>query len=346
MPTANAPKPTAQFQEATLWLAKFGSASQAGSWTSADLYPRSLADVNGDGKADIVGFGANGVYVSLSTGTSFGAPVRWIAGFGTRCGGWASQDQYPRLVADVNGDGKADVVGFGAQGTYVSLSTGSAFAAPVRWIAGFGTRCGGWTSQDQYPRLVADVNGDHMADVVGFGKAGVYVSLSTGSSFAASTRWIAGYGYSAGGWTSQSKYPRLLGDVNGDGVADVVGFGKAGVYVSLSTGSSFAASTRWISNYGYLVGGKVNQGLFPRAAADAGGDSKADIVSFSGSNVYLSASSGSSFASPILALAGFGPASTWASQGETPCTAADVNGEGKADLVGFSSGGVYVALAK
>ena len=35
-------------------------------WNSFDQYPRQLADVNGDGRADIVGFGSNGVYVALA----------------------------------------------------------------------------------------------------------------------------------------------------------------------------------------------------------------------------------------------------------------------------------------
>ncbi|MDT9341677.1 hypothetical protein VV11_020525 [Trichodesmium erythraeum 21-75] len=37
-----------------------------GSWVSQDKYPLHLADVNGDGRDDIVGFGKNAVYVSLS----------------------------------------------------------------------------------------------------------------------------------------------------------------------------------------------------------------------------------------------------------------------------------------
>ena len=45
-------------------LAYFGSA--AGGWSSEDLYPREVADVNGDGSADIVAFGSSAVYVSLS----------------------------------------------------------------------------------------------------------------------------------------------------------------------------------------------------------------------------------------------------------------------------------------
>jgi hypothetical protein len=35
-------------------------------WTSDDLYKRELADVNGDGIDDIVGFGSSAVYASLA----------------------------------------------------------------------------------------------------------------------------------------------------------------------------------------------------------------------------------------------------------------------------------------
>ncbi|MCD6422218.1 VCBS repeat-containing protein, partial [bacterium] len=175
------------------WLNKFGKAQAAGGWSNQEIYPRLLADVNGDGKADIVGFGNAGVYVSLSTGSGFASPQVWIHKFGKGriAGGWASQDSYPRLLADVNGDGKADIVGFGYAGVYVSLSTGSGFASPRVWIRKFGkgSIAGGWVSQDSYPRLLADVNGDGKADIVGFGYAGVYVSLSTGSGFASPRVW-------------------------------------------------------------------------------------------------------------------------------------------------------------
>ncbi|NJM48742.1 MAG: VCBS repeat-containing protein [Alkalinema sp. RU_4_3] len=36
-------------------------------------------------------------------------------------GGWASQNLYPRHLADVNGDGHADIVGFDQDNVYVSL---------------------------------------------------------------------------------------------------------------------------------------------------------------------------------------------------------------------------------
>src|SRR5690606_7457192 len=38
----------------------------------------------------------------------------------TAVGGWSDDDRYPRQVADVNGDGRADIVGFGEAGVYVA----------------------------------------------------------------------------------------------------------------------------------------------------------------------------------------------------------------------------------
>ena len=43
------------------------------------------------------------------------------------------------------------------------------------------------------------------------------------------------FGANAGGWSDQEHYPRMLGDVNGDGLADIVAFGANGVNVSLAT---------------------------------------------------------------------------------------------------------------
>ena len=105
-----------------------------------------MADVNGDGIADIVGFASSGVYVSLSTGPGFTRPSLWLKGYAVNVGGWSSFNKYPRPVADVNGDGKADVVGFGYAGVYVSLSSGSGFSAPAMWFRNYAYGAGGWSS--------------------------------------------------------------------------------------------------------------------------------------------------------------------------------------------------------
>ncbi|MDO6745597.1 matrixin family metalloprotease, partial [Tenacibaculum soleae] len=86
---------------------------------------RTLADVNGDGKADIVGFGDSSVYVSLSNGNGFNSATSWTNSF-TSNSGWNNTSRV-RTLADVNGDGKADIVGFGDSSVYVSLSNGNGF---------------------------------------------------------------------------------------------------------------------------------------------------------------------------------------------------------------------------
>ena len=43
---------------------------------------------------------------------------------------------------------------------------------------GSGRSPGAWTSEDEYPRLLADVTGDNAADIVGFGYYVVYVAPS------------------------------------------------------------------------------------------------------------------------------------------------------------------------
>ncbi|MEH1902844.1 MAG: VCBS repeat-containing protein, partial [Nostoc sp.] len=94
-----------------------------GGWTSFDLYPRQLGDVNGDGRDDIIGFGADNVYVARgkSNGTFGQASIALDNNFTVNDGGWTSFNLYPRQVGDVNGDGHADIVGFGADNVYVSL---------------------------------------------------------------------------------------------------------------------------------------------------------------------------------------------------------------------------------
>ena len=141
------------------------------------------------------------------------------------------------MLGDVNGDGMADIVGFGYDGVMVALATGdpeTPFERSRIVLTEFGHDLGAgeWVVQ-KHPRMLADVNGDGMADTVGFANMGVRVALATGDPempFEASQKWIDAYGYSEG-WRVD-KHPRMLADVNGDGQAEIVGFGDLGVHVT------------------------------------------------------------------------------------------------------------------
>jgi hypothetical protein len=273
-----------------------GFAAGAGGWISDDRYPRELADVNGDHMADIVGFGEAGVYVALATGGgNFGPGSFKLAGFAAGAGGWNSEDHYPRKLADVNGDGMADIVAFGEAGVYVSLATGGGNFGPGSFKPiGFAAGAGGWISDDRYPRELADVNGDHMADIVGFGEAGVYVALATGGgNFGTPTFKFAGFAPNAGGWVNDTLYHREVADVNGDGMADIVGFGQAGVYVALATGGgAFAAGVFDLQAFAPGAGGWNSDDTYPRHLADINQDGAADIVGFGQAGVYDALSNG------------------------------------------------------
>ena len=188
-----------------------------------DVYPRTTGDVNGDGYDDLVIFGHRGVYVSLSNGSGYEDPILWIEEYTKGAGSWYSQDVYPRMLADVNGDGMADIVGFAHRGVYIALSNGEGFKVSGMWIEGYTKGAGNWYSQDVYPRMLADVNDDGLADIVGFGYRGVYVALSNGEGFECTSMWFEGFAKGIGGWRSQDVHPRMLADVNGDGMADIVG---------------------------------------------------------------------------------------------------------------------------
>ncbi len=102
-----------------LVVANFGY--NAGGWRVQN-HPRLLADLTGDGRAEIVGFGNAGVWVALNNGNgTFRAPQMVVANFGYNAGGWRIE-RHPRFLAELTGDGRAEIVGFGDAGVWVSRS--------------------------------------------------------------------------------------------------------------------------------------------------------------------------------------------------------------------------------
>ncbi|WP_171717070.1 FG-GAP-like repeat-containing protein [Paenibacillus phytohabitans] len=306
-----------------------------------------FADVNGDGRKDMVSKGEAGawnagvVYVSLSTGKGY-QPWTWNSG--TRM----IDEGSTMWLADVNGDGKADLITKGQSGAanagyvYVSLSTGTGYN-PWSWTSGYRM------IDDNSPMWFEDVNGDGKADLISIGQAGawnegwIYVSLSTGK------------GYQPWTWTSESKMlnakdtPWFV-DVNGDGRVDLVAKGQpnasnAGqLYVSLCNGSGYNPWT-WTS------GSRMVNDNDVQWFADVNGDGKADLISkgqpdtANAGYVFVSLSNGVGYSYW-----------TWNSGGRMIDDSgsmwfSDINGDGKADMlsvgknVGYNEGWLYASLS-
>jgi hypothetical protein len=232
---------------------------------------------------------------------------------------------------DFNGDGKDDIVTFN-QGTlgdvYVALSNGTAFeGTTVKW--------NDWFSPAGEIPLTGDFNGDGKDDIVSFAQgttADVWVALSNSTSFGPGGKW--------NDYFSLTGEVPAVGDVNGDGLDDIVTFTRnaaADVYVALSNGSSFGPGVKWHDFFG-LAGETPGVG-------DVNADGKADIIVFSQNataDVYVALSNGNGFAGASVKWHDF-----FALPGETP-RIGDFNGDGAVDIATFTNNDaadVYVALS-
>jgi hypothetical protein len=258
--------------------------------------PDFVADFNDDGKPDLLSRDGT-LQLGKGDGTfKMGAPV---------VGGALA-------IGDFNGDGKMDVLQQGTGALLVLLGNGDGtFQSPIST-----------NSAATLTAVVAgDVNGDGKADVLGIFNNSVVVYLGQGDG-----KFAAGVSYAVGN-AALGDYLITLGDFNGDYFSDIA--------VSLSGDHVAGQEVVLLGNGdGTFQSGKISTGVqSPRlaVAGDFNGDGKLDLV-VSGAIAYN--------AYPLSLLLGngdgtFQPATTIttnpASNGGL--AAADLNGDGKLDLV-------------
>jgi hypothetical protein len=162
-------------------------------------------DVNGDGFADLLSWNSSSVFVSLNDGTGKLLPaVQNDNPFGTLA--------TPAGAGDLDGDGRPELLGVnGGQ-----LLGNKATAATGIYQLTFLPTLGSSIRLDNKRLVVADVNGDGVNDLIAMGDGSVHVALQITQpgqdiTFAP---WVA---------TKADIDPSqmLVGDVNGDGKADL-----------------------------------------------------------------------------------------------------------------------------
>jgi hypothetical protein len=268
---ARKPAPRSRPQLETLENREVPSFSAPVSYTVP--YPQALAvaDMNGDGKPDLVTLarigGGNTILLNNGNGT-----------FGTASGFFDSNQPTAIAVGDGNGDGKTDVVLANSPSNYptnipsdlsvtVLLGNGQArpLPAPGEGIGGEPILPGGSISA----MALADVNGDSKPDLIAVDKLGgrLFVARNDGNGFfaVAQTYKIP--------WNPGSSGPcgLAVADVNGDGKPDIIvtdpRLNSVSVLLNNGNGTFAAAQT-------YAVGAD------PAAVAlgDVNGDGKPDIV--------------------------------------------------------------------
>jgi hypothetical protein len=275
---------------------------QAAKLTSIPRYADFLAaaDLNHDGKADIVTVNENqvDVYLSNSDGTFTAGGTYSLSG----------ADQSTGLaLADTNNDGKLDILetdDYNQVFTLLGNGDGSFQAATSTSLP---------AQLNGYPTAIGDLNGDGKPDIVGYEEStGQLVVLIAG----AGSYTKASYAIPNGDYASAT-----LGDLNHDGKLDVaVSSGATDVVVYLNTGNgSLAAGVNyWAGIVAYAC-----------AIADFNGDGKNDLaaVDYASATVTVLLNQGAgTFTSPTFGYAVGG----WPYLGPA---VADFNADGKADLV-------------
>lgn len=315
-----------------------------------------LADVNGDGKADLCARTSSGIVCELSDGTAFRTVLTQPAF--SDANGWGKPEYY-RTIAfpDLNRDGKADVCGRGGPGVWCALSDGARFGTATLWASEF-SDANGWNGVSYYTTLqYADVDGDGRADLCGRGSSGIYCALSDGSRFGSPTLWSTNYS-DANGWSAGPQYYKTIRfpDVNGDGRADLCGRGSAGVACETSTGRGFAGLSLWQANHSDANGWNRGPQYYETLRyADVDGDSRLDLCARGAAGILCGLSTGTSFRSPTLWTSRFGDADG-GDQAQYYATLsfpdvdrdgrADFCGRGAAGLVCFSSNGLSFELPR
>ncbi len=146
-----------------------------------------VADINGDGKIDIVGrVASSGAwYAGIATGSGTAMSLTTVY-----LGAWSSAVTWTDvMVADINGDGKIDIVGRVASSGawYAGIATGSGTGMSLTSIY-----LGSWSPAVTWTNVqVLDLNGDGKYDVLGqiSGTTQWWAGISTGTAFT-NQQWL------------------------------------------------------------------------------------------------------------------------------------------------------------
>jgi hypothetical protein len=285
--------------------------------TTVNAFPRALAvgDLNGDGIPDVVinDYVNGGLYIFLGKGDgTFEAPTF------TSVGGNGI------AIGDFNGDGKADIAVTNSDNNVrICLGNGDGtFSAPSIVSAG--------AAAQPIVIIARDLNNDGKLDLVTVNMFSDNISVLIGNGDG-SFRAAVNYAVEA------ASVPQALavGDVNGDGVPDII-VGETSLFkVAVLLGNGDGTLT----NHGYF---SLPRYIHDVAIGDVNGDGRADLVAATNYGT-----TNTSFATVLLGDGSgtFGAAQDWAvDAGSTSVAVTDFNHDGMLDIVTADSASTGVTV--
>jgi hypothetical protein len=293
----------------------FGSGSSF--TTPSQPHVIDVADIDGDGKVDIVVNCVSGQRISIFRNTSTVGNVS----FATRFDLTTPTNCNAVCLVDLDGDGKIDIVGTNRTtsnsiGIFRNTSTSGnlSFAARVDYSAG----------SDPYQPVFADINADGKPEIVNAAFASGQIAVHENTSSSGSISFNSAVFFTSGSGTSMLSAE----DIDGDGKVDIVSSNftsnKFVIFRNTHTSGSIAS--------GSLTSSDLSIGTNPQHVNlnDIDGDGKKDLITThqTAGNLVIyrnTSTSGSiSFATGVSYTSGSVARSAMV---------ADINGDGKPDVV-------------
>lgn len=270
-----------------------------------------------------------------------------------------------RYVADVNGDGIADIVGVKSIGFMVSLGKVDPYTGVVTYPTtnsyntSYSVPGNDYESGD-HNVFVGDGNGDGLMDLFSIRRSGLWVcysqmqngvhSYSTWSMITPEINTLSEYGAWPSGYAGTAL---VLAELNGDGITDFVipctgtrsGSPNSSIeYVCLSKGAGV---------YGPLqIGGAwhdlINYGGLMAIPGDVNGDGLTDFAFVDYTGIFVELSKGVGMLDPVkkvLTTPNNLLRRKYASDQQTQVLLADLNSDGMSDVVAFTPEGVWTVMA-
>jgi hypothetical protein len=284
-----------------------------------------IADVDGDGKKDVIIANEGTPFVSVYRNTVAANGDISSATFAARVNLSTGNNALETLiVADMNLDGLPDILACSYNNNLLCLFRNTSTPGTVS----FATRTNINLGYYMHNIVAGDINGDGLPDLAVINSDAGTVTLYRNTSTSTAVSFATGYNMPVGGNLSAVT----LADLDGDGKADleVLVHDKAlvSVYRNISAGGGAAIDA---TTFGSRQDIATDAGAYAMAVADINSDSKADlaITNVNDQNtvsIFRNTSAGGtiSFAAQVNFVVGTHPMSI---------TLADINGDGKADII-------------
>jgi hypothetical protein len=317
---------------AAILLATLPTASSAAEFVLDITAPVAIktADIDTDGRVDVVV--SSGSFVTILSRTSAdAAPLAFATSLKLNVTGFNNVVE----IADINGDGKPDLVGLDGAAAVNIFLRNSADGVPPTFLALQSLALPAGSN----PRQVAivDINGDGKLDIITNNTNSGAGTLNQVSVFLRTSADEAALAFDPvqNFFVGLDARGLVVGDLNGDGKPDIATSDvQAQHNISLLTRTSTDGSPLTFASAVNLATGESTAGK-PILLADADGDGKTDLIGNTDSQVIVflrTSADGASppqYATPGMKLA--------AGEALLNVTAVDLDADGKLDLIGAAA---------